>query len=109
MTQTSDNGQSTPNLFETPEAQEADKNSLAQAPTKDAGAKGTGIRRRLFPMHKLEDALRITEVIRDKNGGNPWPPSEVAAALNMGARTNDFYAFTAMRWMALSRQGIGPS
>jgi hypothetical protein len=49
----------------------------------------------LFPRRTLEQALRVPSAIRDHNGGNPWPPSEVAAAIGVGPKTTNFYYITA--------------
>jgi hypothetical protein len=50
---------------------------------------------RPFPAFSLEESLRVARVIKEYNGGNPWPPEEVAQAVGIGAKTNKFYAFTA--------------
>jgi hypothetical protein len=50
---------------------------------------------RPFPRVSLETALRIGQVIREKNAGNPWPPSEVAKALGVGSKTGNYYYLTA--------------
>jgi len=47
--------------------------------SKKAGAGGAGPRP--FPAETLEEAIRIPQLIRELNGGNPWPPAEVARAL----------------------------
>jgi hypothetical protein len=52
----------------------------------------------LFPRRTLEQALRIPLALREHNGGNPWPPAEVAAAIGVGGKTpNFFYITTAAR------------
>lgn len=50
---------------------------------------------RPFPSYSLEESLRIAKVIKEYNGGNPWPPAEVGPAVGFGAKTNRFYALTA--------------
>jgi hypothetical protein len=48
--------------------------------------------RRPFPAVTLEEAIQIPRVIKEFNGGNPWPPAEVAGALNnMSARGDKFW------------------
>lgn len=37
---------------------------------------------RNYPLYPLQDALTVGRVIKDNNAGNPWPPSEVARALD---------------------------
>lgn len=49
---------------------------------------------RLFPANTLKDSLRVIEVIRQYNAGNPWPPSEVAKVLELGPKGNDFFYLT---------------
>src|SRR5438128_2417022 len=50
---------------------------------------------RPYPRRTLEEALRVPKAIRENNGGNPWPPSEVAKALGVGGSTGSFYYLTA--------------
>jgi hypothetical protein len=49
----------------------------------------------IFPRRTLEQALRVPTAIREHNGGNPWPPSQVATALGVGPKTTNFYYITA--------------
>ncbi|MEO8905144.1 MAG: hypothetical protein ABI627_26790 [Polyangiaceae bacterium] len=50
---------------------------------------------RPYPRETLEEAVKIPLAIRQKNGGNAWPPAEVANAVGMGATTNSFFYLTA--------------
>lgn len=50
---------------------------------------------RPYPRVTLENAIRIADAIKEKNGGNPWPPEEVAKALGVGAKTGPFWYLTA--------------
>jgi hypothetical protein len=43
---------------------------------------------RPYPMFTLERALSIATVIKDKNAGNPWAPSQVAKGLGMGEKSS---------------------
>src|SRR5688572_20388001 len=53
---------------------------------------------RNFPRRTLEHALRVPQAIKQYNGGNPWPPDQVAAALSIGATgANFFYIAAASR------------
>jgi hypothetical protein len=61
-------------------------------PQKKKEQKPTG---RPYPRVTLETALRVPLGIKDKNAGNPWPPSEVAKALGVGFKTGNFYYITA--------------
>lgn len=48
-----------------------------------------------FPRKTLEDSIRVPSVIKEKNGGNPWAPGEVATAVKLGAKSGNFYYLTA--------------
>lgn len=50
---------------------------------------------RPFPRMTLEHALRVPTVIKDKNAGNPWASEDVARALGLGAKGNQFYYLSA--------------
>ena len=50
---------------------------------------------RSFPRVTLQDSLRVPTAIKEKNGGNPWLPQEIAKAVNVGAKTGKFYYLTA--------------
>jgi hypothetical protein len=50
---------------------------------------------RPYPKVPLAKALEIAHKIKELNGGNPWTPSQVAEAIEMGARSPDFYYVTA--------------
>jgi len=58
--------------------------------------KGTRIRQpRPFPASPLENALKIPQSLKEKNGGNPWVPAEIAKALGISGKTPGFYNLTA--------------
>lgn len=42
----------------------------------------------------MEQALRVPRTLRDKNGGQPWSASEVAAALSLGPKSGNFFYLT---------------
>ena len=48
-----------------------------------------------YPSVPLEKALQIPLKIKELNGGNPWTPDDVAAAISMGPKSSDFYYVTA--------------
>ena len=63
---------------------------------KTSGDKGARIRQpRPFPASPLENALKIPLSLKEKNGGNPWEPAEIANALGISAKTTGFYNLTA--------------
>lgn len=49
---------------------------------------------RPFPKVSLEKSLIVPQVLKEKNGGNPWTPDQVANALDFG-KGNNFYYLTA--------------
>jgi nucleoside 2-deoxyribosyltransferase len=49
---------------------------------------------RPFPRRTLETALRIPRALRDQNGGQPWPPAEVAKAIGLGPKSGNFFYLT---------------
>lgn len=69
------------------EISEASKNSAATA--KAPSVKWN------FPRRSLEDSLKIVFAIKQYNGGNPWPPSDVAKAIASKPRSSDFFYWTA--------------
>src|SRR5436305_779483 len=71
----------------------AKKKAAGKAAKKAGGAGGFGPRP--FPAETLEEAIRIPKLIRELNGGNPWPPSEVATALGLTARSNRMWYLSA--------------
>src|SRR5258707_12017048 len=50
---------------------------------------------RPFPRETLERAVSVAVAIRDKNGGKPWTPQDVANAVNLSAATNTFFYLAA--------------
>src|SRR5688500_11971196 len=50
---------------------------------------------RPYPKIILSRAMEVAQKIKDKNGGNAWPPSDVARAMGVGGRTTDYYYVTA--------------
>lgn len=38
--------------------------------------------------------MKVGSSIKELNGGNPWEPSEIAKAIGVGGKTNDFYYYT---------------
>jgi hypothetical protein len=43
----------------------------------------------------LEEALRIPIALKEKNGGNPWPPADLAAAVGVSYKTVPFFYMAA--------------
>ena len=52
-------------------------------------------RNRPFPRFTLEEAFKIPLAIKDKNGGNPCPPRDVADAIGAKLKTNPFFYLVA--------------
>jgi len=51
--------------------------------------------RRTFPRRTLEDATRIPLALKEKNGGNPWSPDQVASAIGLSKSNPDFFYLAA--------------
>jgi hypothetical protein len=49
---------------------------------------------RPFPRVPLQDAIKVPNAIKVKNGGNPWTPDQVADAVGYGAKANTFFYLT---------------
>jgi hypothetical protein len=49
---------------------------------------------RPYPRRTVEQALRVPRTLRDRNGGQTWETSEVAKALNLGAKSGNFFYLT---------------
>jgi hypothetical protein len=49
------------------------------------------IAKRPFPKVTLQEALRVAQVIKEKNGGNAWDSKQVAEALGVSAMGNAFF------------------
>jgi hypothetical protein len=50
---------------------------------------------RPFPKVLFRNAIQVPLKIKELNGGNPWPPADVANALEVGSSTGHFYYITA--------------
>jgi hypothetical protein len=65
----------------------------------DAGteksAKTRKLVKRSYPRATLETCVRVAEIIKEKNGGNPWPPTEVAKALGLSPKSSNLDLYTA--------------
>jgi len=51
--------------------------------------------KRPYPRLPLEQAIRIPLALKEKNGGNAWPPSDLATAIGLSPKTNDFFYLAA--------------
>lgn len=43
-----------------------------------------------FPKHTLQDALQVSQILENKNSGNPLPPTDVAIGLSKSPGSSDF-------------------
>mgnify|MGYP001266352040 CR=1 FL=1 len=75
----------------------AKRKKKIKAKTKSTVAKrGSNFQKpRSFPRESLNGALQVALKIKELNGGNPWSADDVAKALDMGAKANNFYYVTA--------------
>ena len=53
--------------------------------------KQSAARGRPYPRVTLEKALRIPLALNAKNGGNSWPPADVAVAVGFSPKNSDFF------------------
>ncbi len=70
-----------------------EKTPVARKPKKAKTRKGGGPVRP-FPAMALEETLKVPQLIKEKNGGNPWPPAELAKALDLSAKSNKLWYVT---------------
>jgi hypothetical protein len=93
---------------ETPSTAEAVPGAQRKSTKRSAGSKAKsskkqkrkkspkqGAPRRPYPRATLEQALRIPLALKDKNGGNAWPPADVAKAINLSVNNTDFFYLAA--------------
>ncbi|MFD5720186.1 hypothetical protein [Streptomyces sp. NPDC127036] len=50
---------------------------------------------RPYPRQPLEEAIRVAQALKEYNGGNAWPPEQVAKALGSGKGSSKFFYLTA--------------
>ena len=50
---------------------------------------------RPYPRVTMQEALRVPQVLKEKNGGNPWSPDEVAKAVDLKRTNNRFFYMAA--------------
>src|SRR5689334_3744748 len=76
-------------------AQTLKKSKAKKRPSVKADDAKKALQRRPYPRVTLEEALRIPVALKEKNGGNPWPPSDVAKAVNLSHKNPDFFYLAA--------------
>jgi hypothetical protein len=62
-------------------------------------------KQRSYPRISLEEALKIAVALKEKNGGNPWPPEEVARAVGSASASSStfFYQTSASQAFGLTK------
>lgn len=50
---------------------------------------------RPYPRATLEECLKVPYALKEKNGGNPWDPTQIAKAVGLGKGNPDFWYLTA--------------
>jgi hypothetical protein len=70
------------------------KPKRAKTARRSAESKTGGVRRP-YPRATLEEALRVPVALKEKNGGNPWPPADVAAVVGLSHKNPDFFYLAA--------------
>ncbi len=71
------------------------KSKKKKRKAKHGAAGASSWTRRPFPGVTLAKALPVAQKIKELNGGNPWTPESVATALDVGAKSTNFYYITA--------------
>lgn len=71
-----------------------EENPTTSKPSKRSKKERKGSGPRPFPAMALEEALKVAQIIKDKNGGNPWPPGELAKALGLAPKANNMWYIT---------------
>lgn len=51
--------------------------------------------KRPYPRVTLEQALKVPVALKEKNGGNAWPPADVANAIGLSPKNPDFFYLAA--------------
>ncbi|MFJ4810252.1 hypothetical protein [Streptomyces longwoodensis] len=86
-------------MSEAPEQEEIDQESGTSegdsSETKPKRTRRSAAINRPYPRRTLEEALRIPQALKEYNGGNPWPPEQVAKALGVGKGSSNFFYLTA--------------
>jgi hypothetical protein len=83
----------TPDVSQTQDVPLQPSVSIQKIAVKNDKGKKPGLKR-LFPKYSIEEARRIPDAIKQFNAGNPWGALEVAAALKIGGKTNEYYYLT---------------
>ncbi len=52
-------------------------------------------KKRLFPQNTVEEALKVPIAIKEKNGGEPFSPDEIARACGMSVKNPNFFYLSA--------------
>lgn len=74
-------------------AQKAGKRPNKPTATASNASVGSPARKRSgatrpYPVYALEKTLLVAQALKDKNAGNPWPPTEVASALGISQKSS---------------------
>jgi hypothetical protein len=95
----SEENQPTEELAKPSLSKESHKPKKAKKPTKKkASGKATAAAvkpKRPFPSVTIEEAIVIPQKIKELNGGNPWPPSDVAESMGKSSKSNTFFYLAA--------------
>jgi len=65
--------------METKEIREKEETRTVDTKTKKRTVKAI----KKFPSYSIEEALKIPQLIKENNGGNPWDTEQLAKALNL--------------------------
>jgi hypothetical protein len=73
------------------------KSKKAKAKKRGSGKskQSKGNIRRPYPRETLERALMVPRALKENNGGNPWPPADVATSIGLSHTNSDFFYLAA--------------
>ena len=77
------------------DASSAEQEQKSASASKPKATKRKQKPKRDFPQYSIEESKVVVEAIKELNAGNPWAPADVATALKIGHRGNNFFYLTA--------------
>lgn len=91
----------------TTKAKKARTKKVAKKTSRKKTVRSAAAPKRAYPRATLEAAQKIPHILKEKNGGNPWAPDEVAKALGYTSKASNafFYEAAASRDFGLTKGG----
>jgi len=82
-------------LQDSPKAKPRKRKAKRAKRASGASERATARLDRPYPRATLEDAIAVAYALKDKNGGNPWAPDDLANAVGVSKSNNRFFYSTA--------------